>query len=278
MKKKIAILSVFLILFSVSAITVSAKSGDIFLSDGGTKENYVGEFKTEIIRPEYGNDYELTLNHPVYLTLGEDIDESSIRYESTYFPRPAYIVAFDSGWLSLRARGSSGKDITITPDSLDKVGAADKTYSYIVDESKDELKKEGKKEVLTIVKADMKDGEGVSALSTILRYNISVITKEEADEIKSKKENANPANNTNENMATMDEAESKHDDAESKHDDAGSITNTTNNDTGKNYTSSNNANGSIATGRNNEPYIFFALVLVLISITTVFIVQKHRKE
>lgn len=271
MKKKIAILTVFLILFSISAITVSAKSGDIYLSDGGTKENYVGEFKTEIIRPEYGNDYELTLNHPVYLTLGEDIDESSIRYESAYFPRPAYIVAFDSGWLSLRARGSSGKDITITPDSLDKVGAADKTYSYIVDESKDELKKEGKKEVLTIVKADMKDGEGVSALSAILRYNISVITKEEADEIKSKKGNANPANNTNENMATMDEAESKHDDA-------GSITNTTNNDTEKDYTSSNNANGSVATGRNNEPYIFFSLVLVLISITTVFVVQKHRKE
>lgn len=250
MKKLMAILTAFLILCIISVSTASAKSGDIYLSGGGTKENYVGEFKTEIIRPDYGNDYELELNHPVYLTLGEDIDESSIRYESAYFPRPAYIVAFDSGWISLRARNSSGKNTIITPDSLYKAGAEDKTYSHIVDESKDELKKEGVKEVLTVVRSDMNDGEGTKALSTILRYNISVITKEEADEIKAKKEKENPANNADENVATMDEAESKPDDT-------GSTSNNKNNDTGKNYTSSNNANGSIATGINNEPYIFF---------------------
>lgn len=252
MKKLTSIILTFLILCSVSAIAVSAAKGDIFLPDGKTQKNYVGVYKTETINFD---NYSLTLTHPVYLTIGEDINDTTIQY-LTGNVRPGYIVSFDSGWTSLRVL-LKGKVTELTPEKISFSGSKDYSFSYIADENKDNLKKAGTKTVQTVIRTD--SGSGAGDLTPILRYNISVITKEEADEILKTVEKEKTESSPDEVKASPDEP-----------------TTSVQTDSGKNYDSSNNANGAIATGDSSLANTVLFTVIILTA--AVALLSKYRKE
>lgn len=255
MKRTAAMIMAIVIMFCVSVIAASAKEGDVITLDGKKIANYVGEYVTETLESSTN---ELVLSHPVYLTIGEDIQESVIDFEDEEGKADDfYYISLDPTWISHTTINSSGATEVIKPEDLSSQGKVDKSEAFIYNKNKADLLKAGEKTVRFNYIIETNDGASMEGTACLFEYKVTVITKEEADKIKNKQ---------SETMDTSEQSKATPDE-----------TSDNSNSGDKNYDSTNNANGSIPTGESSYMYaILITLCVISLAVIHCFIKRRDR--